>query len=75
MYTFAHWVFSDMELDRKFEIATSCRSVSLGSLEPDQRYPFVQSERINTRYGRLRFANHLREGFSVKTMWRRGVGG
>jgi hypothetical protein len=46
-----HQVFSDMELDRKFEIATSCRSVTLGSLEPDQQYPIVHAERINTRYG------------------------
>jgi hypothetical protein len=40
-----------MELDRKFEIATSCRSVSLGSLEPDRAYPIVRAERIHTRYG------------------------
>ena len=40
-----------MELDRKFEIATSCRSVSLRSLEPDQQYPIVHAERINMRYG------------------------
>ena len=51
MSTFAHRVFSDMEHDRKFEIATSCRSVYLGSLEPDQKYPIVHAERINTRYG------------------------
>jgi hypothetical protein len=40
-----------MELDRKFEIATSCRLVSLGSLEHDRAYPIVHVERINTRYG------------------------
>jgi len=40
-----------MDLDRKFEIATSCRSVSLGSLEPDRPCPIVHAERINTRYG------------------------
>jgi len=40
-----------MELDRKFEIATSCRSVSLGTLEPDRAYPILHAERINTRYG------------------------
>ena len=40
-----------MELGHKFENATSCRSVSLGSLEPDQQYPIVHAERINTRYG------------------------
>ena len=39
-----------MELDRKFENATSYRSVSVGSLEPDQQYPIVHAERINTRY-------------------------
>ena len=41
-----------MELERKFEIATSCRSVSLGSLEHDREYPIVHAERINTCYGR-----------------------
>jgi len=51
MSTFTHWVFSDMELDRKFEIAKPYRSVSLGSLEPDQQYPIVHAERLNTRYG------------------------
>jgi len=40
-----------MELDRKFEIATSCRSVSLGSLEPDRAYPIVHAKRVTTRYG------------------------
>ena len=40
-----------MEFDRKFEIATSCRSVSLESLEPDRAYPIVHAERINTCYG------------------------
>jgi len=39
-----------MELDRKFEIAQSCRLVSLVSLEPDHAYPIVRAERINTRY-------------------------
>ena len=39
------------EFDRKFEITTSCRSVSLGSLEPDRPYPIVHAERINTLYG------------------------
>ena len=40
-----------MKLDRKFEIPTSYRSVSLGSLEPDRAYPIVHAERKNTRYG------------------------
>jgi len=40
-----------MEADHKFEIATSYRSVSLGSLEPDRTYPIVHAERINTCYG------------------------
>ena len=51
MNSYAHRLFSDMELDRKFEIATPCRSVSLGSLEPESLYPIVHIERINTRYG------------------------
>ena len=51
MSKFAHRVFSDMELDRKFEIAHSCRSVPLGSLEPDKQYPIVHEEHITMRYG------------------------
>ena len=39
-----------MELHRKFQIATSCPSVSLGS-ESDRAYPIVHAERITTRYG------------------------
>ena len=49
--TFTHRLFSEMELDCKFEIATSCLSVSLGSLEPDRPYPIVHAERVTTRYG------------------------
>ena len=51
MPTFANLVFSYMELDRKFENATSWRSVTLESLEPSEHYPIVHVERINTRYG------------------------
>ena len=40
-----------MELDRKFEIAMSCRSISLGSLVLERAYPIVHAQRINTRYG------------------------
>ena len=40
-----------MGLDCKFEIAMSCRSVLLRSLEPDQQYPIVHAKHINTRYG------------------------
>ena len=40
-----------MELDLKFEIATSFRTVSLGSLEPEHVYPIVHAERMNKRYG------------------------
>jgi hypothetical protein len=40
-----------MELDLKFEIATSCRSVILGHLEPDRAYPIFLAEGIHTRYG------------------------
>jgi len=71
MSTFAHLVFSDMELDRKFEIATSCRSVTLGSSEHDQHYPIVRVKRIKHALrpelpvSHLRFAHHLRERFSA----------
>ena len=44
MSTVAHRIFSDMELNRKFEIAKSCRSVSLVSLETDHQYPIVHVE-------------------------------
>ena len=40
-----------MELDRKFQMATACRSLTIGSLRPDQQYPVVHAERVNTRYG------------------------
>ena len=40
-----------MEHDRKFEIATSCLSVWLGSLESDLGYPLVHAERLKTRNG------------------------
>jgi hypothetical protein len=52
---------------------------SLGSLEPDQQYPIVYAERINTRYGQsvllnhLRYAKYLREVISTETVWRCGV--
>ena len=51
MSIFEHRVFSHMELDRKFEIATSCRSVTLGSLEPVLQYSIVGAVRINKRHG------------------------
>ena len=51
MSTFDNLMFSEMEIDRKFGITTSRRSVSLGPLEPDCAYPIVHTEHINTRYG------------------------
>jgi len=43
-------VFTDMEFDRKFQMATGCRSVTIGSFLPDHQYPIVHAERVNTRY-------------------------
>ena len=69
-------VFSDMELDRKFEIATLCRSVVLGSLVPDQQYPIVHAGRINTRYFQsvllavLDSPNTSVKFFSTENIWR-----
>ena len=40
-----------MELDRNFQMASACRSLTIGSLRPDQQYPVVHAERVNTRYG------------------------
>jgi len=47
--TFARRLFSDMELERKFEMITSRRSVTLGSLHFDQKSPIVHADRTNTR--------------------------
>ena len=43
--------FTDMELDRKFQMATACSLLTIGSLGPDQHYTVVHAERVNTRYG------------------------
>ena len=64
MSTFPHRVFSDMDLDRKFEIATSCRSFTLVSLVLDLQYPIVHAEHKHALLperpvGDLRFANLL----------------
>jgi len=40
-----------MELDRKFQMAATCRSVTIGHLQPDQHFPFIHAERLYTRYG------------------------
>ena len=40
-----------MELDRKFQMATACRSVTIGSLRPYQEYLVVHAECVNTSYG------------------------
>ena len=64
-----------MDLDRKFEIASSCRSVSLGSLEPNRPYPIVHAERITTRYGQsLSVAVMDSQSSSVKFFLRRRYG-
>jgi len=39
-----------MELDRKFQMAPTCRLVTLGSLQTDQQYYIVHAERVNTSY-------------------------
>jgi hypothetical protein len=52
MPTIARRVFTDMKFDRKFKMATSCRLVTLGSLQPDQKYSIIHAECINTRYGK-----------------------
>ena len=38
-----------MELSRKFAIAKSCRSVTIGSLVPDKEYHIANEGRIMTR--------------------------
>ena len=43
--------FTDMELYRKFQMVTACRSLTLGSLRPNQQYPVVHAEPVNTIHG------------------------
>jgi len=63
-----------MELYRKFEIATSCRSVSLGLLEPDQQYLIFYEKRINTGYGQSVLLAILdMPATSVKVFYRNGM--
>ena len=40
-----------MELDRKFQMAMTCGSVTIGSLHPDRQYFIVHAERVYKRYG------------------------
>jgi hypothetical protein len=40
-----------MELDCKFQMATACRLVTIGSLRPDQQCPIVHAKCVNMRYG------------------------
>ena len=40
-----------MELSKKFQMATSCHVVNIDSLEVDRKYPIVKAERVTTRFG------------------------
>jgi hypothetical protein len=40
-----------MELEWKFQDATSCRSVKIISLEVDRKYPITHAVRIVTKFG------------------------
>jgi hypothetical protein len=40
-----------MDLDRKFQDASSCHSVKISSLEVNRKYPITHAERIVTKFG------------------------
>jgi hypothetical protein len=40
-----------MDLVAKFDMENTCRTVSVGSLEVEHRYPILRSERVDTKYG------------------------
>jgi len=40
-----------MEIPRKFEEATSCKSVNNRLFEMDKKYPIMHTKRITTKYG------------------------
>jgi len=40
-----------MDLGKRFEEATAYASVSIASLEPQNRYPIVRAKRLSTKFG------------------------
>ena len=40
-----------MDLPRKFEAATSSRSININELHTDKKYPIVSAKRITTKFG------------------------
>jgi len=40
-----------MELEKKFEVATSCQSVNINSLHTDKKYPIVRAKRMTSKFG------------------------
>jgi hypothetical protein len=44
-------MFLQMDLAKKFEIATACQTVSVGTLEEQQPYRIIQAERTTTQFG------------------------
>ena len=40
-----------MDLETKFQAATSCNSLRIGVLEVERKYPIIQAERVETKFG------------------------
>ena len=40
-----------MDLPRKFEAATSSRSINIVELDTDKKYPILSAKRITTKFG------------------------
>ena len=43
--------FLQMELSKKFQMATSCHIFKVDSLEVYRKYPIMKAERVTTRFG------------------------
>lgn len=42
--------FLQMEMSKKFQMATSCHVVNIDSLEIDRKYPIIKAERVTTSF-------------------------
>ena len=40
-----------MDLTKRFQNATSCQTERINSLEVERKYPIVQAERVETKFG------------------------
>ena len=40
-----------MDIKTRFQAATSCSSVKIGTLEVERKYPIIHAERVETKFG------------------------